>query len=376
MAPISIQSGSSASSSVCDKSYYDELVTLVTEHVLAGTNCESRDVGPLEVNNFSICFWVEFIFQERRQGVYVKVPKYDLYLDKIRKVLPITEKDRSFARDEYESLKCLTESWNDCSPDVRFVLPLVYLNEYNAIVTKREYGNDIFRFFRKWDMGAQLGCQRFACQMRTELQRLATALSRFHSVWAASDSLLVDNILVKIKACCHDLKYVGVSGVFFEKLFNRLSQLEGRSFAVEMTKTLKGLDLRNIMLDNQGRLILLDPGAMKRDCREADLARFLVTLKLLYWGGPAFLIGLIPKPDCFETFIHAYQKKSPYSPSLLSLMIIKELLKQWRMARIGALSMKSWPIFVKRIVAIIYIDRFYKKQIKIEVTKLEEACGI
>ena len=55
---------------------------------------------------------------------------------------------------------------------------------------------------------------------------------------------------------------------------------------------------------------------------------------------------------------------------ILSVFILKELLKQWHMAHV-VLKLKSWPLPVKRFLRYSYIDPFYTKQIKSTVLDIK-----
>jgi hypothetical protein len=340
-----------------------------------GTNSPFRK-GPLEVNNFSICFWMEQQTKEESEGFYVKIPKSNFYLQPSRSPLPITDEDKAFARGEYESLLCLEKYWNNGSADVRFIKPLAFLEECNAIITKREYASDAFPYFRRWDLRARIGGNKAESRLKVPLQKLAEALARFHAVWATPGTITARETIEKIRGYCCDLESTWGRQGFLSLILKRLESLGDKTFSTEMTRTLKGLDVRNILMDHSGHLVLLDPGAMKLDCREADLARFLVTLKILYWGHVFFGLGMVPKSTYSEAFIRAYYGKAQWSEGLISLLMIKELLKQWRMAHMGALAIKPWPSPMKRVMGLVYIDPFYRLQIKKEVRTLERICGV
>lgn len=80
----------------------------------------------------------------------------------------------------------------------------------------------------------------------------------------------------------------GEKDSFLNDIVKRLARLKDYTVNAHSTRTLKGLDIRNILIDKGGLLRILDPGKMKRDCIEADLARFLVTCRILYWGSMLF----------------------------------------------------------------------------------------
>jgi hypothetical protein len=128
------------------------------------------------------------------------------------------------------------------------------------------------------------------------------------------------------------------------------------------------LDIRNILEGENGGLFILDPGKIKLDYQEADLARFLVTCKILYWGSLGLLWPMVPDISYEESFIRGYYGKRPMKTKLLSLLTTKELFKHWYMAYV-VLRLKPWPQGLKRIIKKVYIDRFYKNQLSIEANR-------
>ena len=134
--------------------------------------------------------------------------------------------------------------------------------------------------------------------------------------------------------------------------------------------TLKGIDIRNVLMDEQDKLFLLDPGRMKRTCREADLARFLMTYRILYWGSWLFLLGLRPDIQAEEAFLDAYYSKTaPRSQKLLSYFLIKEQLKHWHTA-IDSLRLLAWAMPIKRLIEATYINPYYTRQLAQELKKV------
>ena len=134
--------------------------------------------------------------------------------------------------------------------------------------------------------------------------------------------------------------------------------------------TLKGIDLRNLLIDGSDGVFLLDPGRMKRTFREADLARFLLTYRILYWGHWLFALGCEPDPAAEGEFLESYYASSePASGRLLEFYLVKEALKHWHTAH-ASLRLKTWPAPVKRLVAAAYIDRFYERQLAVGLERL------
>jgi hypothetical protein len=135
-----------------------------------------------------------------------------------------------------------------------------------------------------------------------------------------------------------------------------------RTFNTLQTATLKGIDIRNVLI-NDDSLFLLDPGKIKTTCREADLARFAMTYRLLHWGSRSFLLVGEPDRHAEKAFFRGYYARCPETdPKLLELYFLKEQLKHWHTA-LNSLSLKPWPSLFKSIVTRIYVNPFFERQI-------------
>lgn len=130
--------------------------------------------------------------------------------------------------------------------------------------------------------------------------------------------------------------------------------------------TLKGIDIRNLLLTDDDCVFLLDPGKRKLTWPEADVARFLTTFRILWWGSPAFLFGLRPDAAAETAFLNAYDESGQHVVLLRRAQMIKELLKHWHTAR-DSLRLKPWPALAKRAVARSWIDPFYAGQLRAEI---------
>jgi len=100
-----------------------------------------------------------------------------------------------------------------------------------------------------------------------------------------------------------------------------------------------------------------------------DLARFIVTCRILYWGSILLFLRITPNPSYEESFLNSYYGNNKRPLKVLSILIIKEFIKHWRMAH-TVLEMKSWPSPIKNFLKKNYIDPFYKSQINTEIPKL------
>jgi hypothetical protein len=111
-------------------------------------------------------------------------------------------------------------------------------------------------------------------------------------------------------------------------------------------------------MDEQDNLFLIDPGRMKLAYREADLARFIMTYRIIYWGSILFFLRIKPDLKAENAFFDAYYSRtSHHSQKLLSLFLVKEQLKHWHTA-LDSLRLFMWPNIIKRFIAVTYINPF------------------
>jgi len=343
---------------------YESLSKKVAEQFFS-RNCDQRELkySQLEINNFSICFGID-TSSIGTKGVYVKIPKVDLYL-KNSNIFPLTEEDKRFADQEYQSLRYLAQYWKADDLGISFIKVLGFLREYNAIVTEKIFAKDIYREFRKIDLLNKCGNNGVSDYMRDFISRFGIALSRFHNIKKQESVFEAGSLILKIEKYCGRLKSFKICNYLIDQVLIGVRKLLDYSAPTFKTITLKGLDLRNIFIDCDRHIYLLDPGAMKNDYREADLARFIVTLRLLYWGSPWFFLQFSANKTYEGNLLRGYNDTDnlKVDNKILSAYILKELLKHWHMAYV-ILNLKPWPLSVKRFLRYSYIDPFYNKQIK------------
>ena len=104
--------------------------------------------------------------------------------------------------------------------------------------------------------------------------------------------------------------------------------------------------------------------------REVDLARFVVTCKILYWGSSAILFHLTPSAEYEKSFLTAYRQSNGISEMALGVLIVKEVLKHWIMAH-TSLEKRQWPWAYKMLLNKVYVNSFYKRLLSVEMSKSE-----
>jgi hypothetical protein len=352
---------------------YESLLPLAVKRAVdEGYACKGvKESGPLEINCFSICFWIDFLEDYDSNGVYVKIPKIILYDSQKQNILPLSSGDKALAKNEYDSLVYLSKHWQNDDLAVWFVKPLGFIEAFNAIITKRFYAGHFFKLYRKQDTNRKFSIFKKTDAVSEAMCRLGKALARFHSqTQSGTFEFQADGVLNKIRGYASELQTYGVKARYFDKAIRRLEKFTGFSETTPAAINLKGFDIRQVFIDEADGLHLLDPGKMKIGFREVDLARFIVTCRILYWGSPLIFLHLTPSSVYEEQFLFGYLGEKPKVGKILRLLIIKELFKHWRMASF-ILDKRQWSDKKKRFLAKTYMDPFYKRQINIELSKLE-----
>jgi len=359
-----------------NREMYDDLLSSVEATLAAGgQHRRIIECGPIEVNCFSICFWAKLMGPASMNEVYVKIPKVIFY-DKEKETLgALSGDDIKLAVDEHESLVYLSRHWDGDDIGVTFVKPLGFIREFNAIITERVVAKHLFRQYRRSDLWRRLPGRARTDPIPDAMSRLGAALGRFHTRSSGPVVCDVDPILEKINGYMIELRGYGVDSAYLDRIAGFLNRSKHMRVPSRRAVNLKGIDIRQVFVDQNGGLSLLDPGKMKDGCREVDLARFVVTCRILYWGSAAILFQLTPSSRYEESFLRAYAQANGVSEMALGILILKELFKHWRMAHVS-LEKKRWPRVNKILLKKLYVDRFYRRQLSVELSKWEAGGGL
>lgn len=338
------------------------VVNEITGHALDKANTV---IGPLVTNYFSFIFSIETHKHLKKQKLFVKIPKSDLR-KRTKSILPISSADHRMAEDEVLSLRTLSDHWHSEDMGVSWARLRGFFPQYNAIVTDAVQGDDALVIFRQLDVRRRLGSKKDCLRLRGAMARLGATLGRFHQRNSQPAVFRVGETIPKLARYCHDLE-LSTRSPLPSHIIQALSSIDGLEIEALEVSTLKGIDIRNVLIDEQDRMFLMDPGRIKRAVREADLARFIMTYRILYWGSGLFLLGLRPDSQAEEAFLDAYYSNSmPPSPKLLSLFLIKEQIKHWHTA-IDSLRLLPWTKPLKRLVEAAYVNPYYTRQLTMEL---------
>ena len=287
-----------------DKTYSEIRKTVAKSYLnLASDN---YSIGKLNRNYFSFTFSVSSQDNSTDlSSVFVKIPKNNLRSNEIA-ILPIRDEDHQLALDEKESLSLLSERWNSDDLNVRWIKLKGFIPEYNALITERVFADEALNTFRRWDLWRRVGRVDCAHKLRRSMARLGQSMARFHVSEEQEADLYFSSEIPKIRNYCEDITFL--SGSFWpNRVLDLISAMRDKKLHGTQVPTLKGIDIRNILIDHDLKLTLLDPGKCKFTFAEADLARFLMTYRILYWGSHSLLWFRCPDSRAEMAFIEAYQ---------------------------------------------------------------------
>lgn len=321
----------------------------------------SIELGPLTTNYYSFTFSVKIKTDSGLRELFVKIPKADTR-GRAAGILPITAEERRMAQDEADSLRLLGQNWNGEDLEVRWVKLCGTIPECNALVTDRVFADEAVSVFRRFDLRRRLGFRRDSRRLQSSMSRLGTVLGRFHRTGAKPAVFRLSEMLPKFEFYCRELTRRAGS-VWPDRILEKLKSMGDLELASIEAPTLKGLDIRNVLIDAQDHMYLLDPGKTKFTFPEADLARFVMTYRILHWGSKCLVLVGEPDRRAEAAFLESYYSNSqPPRPQLLSLFLLKEQLKHWHTA-LDSLDRRAWPGGVKRLAAAIYVNPFYTRQV-------------
>jgi len=325
------------------------------------------DHGPLKINVFSITFWANFEGLGSQNSVYIKIPKYIFYASGINFLSPITRFDIDLAINESNSLENLSINW-DRSYGVFFVNKLVYIKEFNAIVTERIFGSLFYKEYQNSDSARKYN-NSDPDKVMVGMNNFGKSLKSFHAKSSHNSIFKANEVLNKIELYIDYLQATGVSSKYFKSLYKTLKNSTGINNPTFLAKNLKGIDIRQIFINNDHNLFIIDPGKISEGYVEVDLARFIVTCRILYWGTIKIFFRNIPNDSYENKFLEGYYGSNKNYPKSLNLLIIKEYFKQWKVGH-ASIYKREWPFFLKFIFKKLYMDPFFKWLISNELKKL------
>jgi hypothetical protein len=320
-------------------------------------------------NDFSSIFKLKIIFEKNSSEYFIKIPRAQINNDKIN---IISKDDRNMGKNEYNSLCFLKKNWSKYNY-IEFVKPLTYLEKYNAVITQSFNGNDFFLDIRKEDILNRFNLNKSKSDINLKLKNISESISNYHQLCVGSEFNLIDfeyKILIqKIINKLTNLEKKIFFKINFKYFFYNLLKLKEEKIKIRHSYTLKGLDIRNILINEKGLIKLLDPGKLKYEPEVAGIARYLVTTELLYWGKLLFFIKFSISNNLKNSIMAGFSTLSLREKKLLNIFLLKEYIKHWDQAY-NNIDLKFWPKLIKKFLKKYYVDNFFIERVHSIISKI------
>lgn len=317
-----------------------------------------------KIHYYSIVWFADLIHHSTLERFACKFVKSDRARTAIH---PITDADRAMAADEFESLLRIKAAETHFKTPCRMQAaePVCFIRELNVIVTKLIDGEDLLRQVRCADLaGRLLRSQSLAAE--EHITQVGSYLQKLHEVSSETRTFEGNALARKIQRRA-DLLAPHTDRELGDALQRSIAAVHSYcpSGAAHIAFTLKGLDLRNILINGGGELFLLDPGKSKQLPREADLGVFSATLDCMHWSAPHFAL-IAPRSGWAQALLKGY---GPADRFLVQAYRLKELLKLWWIAHYS-LQLRHKDQLTRRLVARFFINPPHRRLVFRTVAQL------
>ncbi len=255
-----------------------------------------------------------------------------------------TSADIELSEHEYRAFTSLSRTWP--RGDTAFVQPLFCDASTGMLVFKYLDGTDVY----SPSIPRSLLGSMAPPALLAVVHRLGRALGQYHAGTVRVEEFDLGLLLRKIRSGASELN------VTLPKWVPSSQACAPRS--LQMVPSIKGFEIRNVRVA-EGTIWLFDPGRLRDEPPEADVARFLVSLKMLGWGTPYFVWPLNTRP-VEKAFVEGYVAQRSIDVEALALYGLREILWNWREA-LEVLALKGRPALVRSLIMRLYIAPGFRR---------------
>jgi hypothetical protein len=354
--------------SVSENRFADEIGRAITGRIYPGSACRRAELVGCDRDYWSVILVYEITKEQKPREVrriYCKIPKANWNITTIGEILRGDfETSKEMAETEFNSLNHLRAGFERC-PDrsLRVINPLGYLSEYNAVFTEGVHNStEVFELLRPWGNQSRINSESLAY-----LRKIGKWLGYFHAAGRDKGA----NGFKRHSAFPDQLRQMrDAAGEIGDKsladrLVRYIDELSNKaSFdpAYPDTLTIEGFEVRNFITDGEA-VFFLDPGRINAGSAYEDLARFIASLSILYWGRINFLREYRNEETFIGSFIASYEDESGgIERDILNLYLAKQFIRLW-IDGILVLRHKRYMKPLDSVVQRLYIERFFTKRL-------------
>ncbi len=306
-------------------------------------------------------------------NIFCKIPKSNWGISTIDAILTDDfSSSKEMAEIEFSSLRYLYEKFEKCcDSSLKVIEPLGYLPEYNAILTKGvNDSSDVFKLLRSYG-----NRNKTTKNIQSLSKQMGLWLGHFHSIrlnnnmngFKAQASFL--HQMQELRNTVTNLNDRELAHRIL-KYIDRLSKEEFDNISTNDSAITVGFEVRNFVTDKEA-IYYLDAGEIRSGSAYEDIASFLVSVSLLYWGTINFLRTYRNEEYFVQTFLSSYQDKcGKIEPHTLSIYLAREYLKQW-IDGIKVLNFKRLWKPLNIIIQNLYIERFFSNRLDSVLSTIE-----
>lgn len=314
--------------------------------------------GPVEIDYWSISYRVTF----PERSLFVKIPKVDMCQADLSLIVADPGAQES-ARTEFDGFSQIygIRDWPKGCAAVR---PLEYVPSFNSIITEFVPSNDLFRQCRHAAIGGGLAVVPSSGSVPISLGRCGAWLRHFQRAHECEGTVRVssEQLLVEMENWARQIQCLCIRPRKLDALLARLERSRW-SHEIDTARTCEGFEVRNIIVDPHGTVRLVDPGRISWGSGLEDVAHFLVSLTMLFWGTSRLWLGIPMSRPYRHAFLNGWAPRDRRpKPSTLAWFETRELFRQWLEAY-RVLSRKPYPRTLGRFLRAVYVDAFFLNRI-------------
>jgi hypothetical protein len=303
--------------------------------------------GRVELDYWSLTFPIQSRGPGGDRSYFIKIPKSGALTKTWSGVLD--DASRSEGREQFETLRVL---WSFAqSQGLTAVRPLAYLDQTNAILTNFVPAVELHEICRR----AGLGSQRNRARAFEALTDTGAWLRKFHDSHEAESPNVALDLRTELLERFEWLNERAVRPNLVRTIWDQVCAVPLDPGAIRTVASLPEFEVRNVMVGTDG-VYPVDTGEPRPRPPEADVARFVVSVAMLFWGSPLFLLSRHADVGLIQAFLDGYGRPDFGSKALDRWLLGLEWLRQWQDAYFVLDRVKSYPTALKQLVAWLYID--------------------
>jgi len=248
--------------------------------------------------------------------------------------------------EEWKSLNHFYDLTRNKTQVVRFVKPVAFIPEIGGVVTEKTDATDFRDLLKKPPSETE---KQYNVRV---LQKVGKAFAFLHEQGKTEKQEI-------------QFKHKSVHNKKLDKLISGIFEKEKGKHSDWATKTMKGFQIRDVMVDQKGNIVFLDPGKYTEQLMFRIIGNYLANMKII-WQRDIIFPFKKPDIDYERALLDGYFNNSPYDKKLVGLFVLEELTILYSGARKKLDKKKVFKLLpiLKCLFLGFYLNVFYYREIK------------